>query len=351
MRIYSPNFYFDELTSENERGAYYSISAAAQNRGQCTVFHGDIEATMRAWHAYVLDTPGTFSYPGLFARFTSDGHSTSVDMKYSACDEALCREKMNEVIRLIEQKCPLGTSAYKTAKTIYEYLSKNVKYDFDVFEEYIAVASMPEDTEADRERKQQREIEMLRDNSNAFTAVGVFVDKKAVCMGLSKAYKLLCEEFGIPCICVEARSNDDNGCEHMLNIIEIDGVCSFVDTTKGIFHEDLLMYNYDMFLATTRTAELFYTFEREFDCNDESQSYHARRNIVFKNLNDLRSYLLGFDMRAQKYSLRFRYRGTLLDDGELWGWTRDIIRSALPRGASLSGNVDHGFFNGMVIKN
>lgn len=352
MRIYSSNYYFDELDSESERSAYYSISAAVGSRSEsCTVYSSDAEAVNRAWRAYVLDNPGMFHYPGLFASLSSNGYMTILDIKYSDCDAELCRMRMNEVVGLIRRSCPDGTGAYKTCKTIYEYLTKNIKYDHDVFAEYLDVAALPVNTDGEREERRQREIEMLRERSNAFSPVGVFVDKRAVCMGLSKAFKLLCEQFGIPCICVEAKARGDQPYDHMLNIVEIDGVCSVVDTTKGIMPDDFRMHQYDLFLATIKTAELFYTFNQEFECNTEKNSYHSRRRIVFSNLNDLRSYISGFDAAAQRYELRFRYTGGLLSDSELWEFTEKVIRPKLYRGATFGGFVSNGFVNAMINKN
>lgn len=66
---------------------------------------------------------------------------------------------------------------------------------------------------------------------NAHNVVGVINDGEAVCEGISKTYKYLCDLAGIPCIYV---SGFLEGTPHGWNMLWIGGGTSFVDVTNDI---------------------------------------------------------------------------------------------------------------------
>lgn len=66
---------------------------------------------------------------------------------------------------------------------------------------------------------------------SAYNVVGVIRDKTAVCEGIAKAYKYLCDLAGIPCIVV---SGTVDGGRHGWNKLWIDGKPCFVDVTNSM---------------------------------------------------------------------------------------------------------------------
>lgn len=66
---------------------------------------------------------------------------------------------------------------------------------------------------------------------DAHNLVGVVRDKKAVCEGIAKAYKFLCDLAGVPCIIV---SGNVDGEAHGWNKIWLNGRPSFVDVTNSL---------------------------------------------------------------------------------------------------------------------
>lgn len=53
----------------------------------------------------------------------------------------------------------------------------------------------------------------------AHTAVGALVDSGAVCEGYSKAFKLICDRLGIPCVLVFGNYNENDQTAHMWNYV------------------------------------------------------------------------------------------------------------------------------------
>jgi hypothetical protein len=105
---------------------------------------------------------------------------------------------------------------FMVEKYLHDYLIKNVSYDPD-------------------EKKNGR-------SSDAHSIAGVFVEKKAVCEGISKAFKFLCDEFGIKCTVVYGKAGYEN---HSWNLVILREEPYHVDVTWDC------VYCYDYFNLTT----------------------------------------------------------------------------------------------------
>ena len=64
-------------------------------------------------------------------------------------------------------------------------------------------------------------------------ALGVFADGRAVCSGYSEAFAYLLTAMGIPCACVTGTTNGSREPNHEWNVVEIEGLATFVDVTMG----------------------------------------------------------------------------------------------------------------------
>lgn len=85
------------------------------------------------------------------------------------------------------------------------------------------------------------------DYSYAYEAYGVFQGKNVVCEGYSKAFKLLCEAYNIPCVLVIGSLQ---GTPHMWNYVQIDGNWYAVDVTNDdgsgtTYYDDLFLVGYN----------------------------------------------------------------------------------------------------------
>jgi hypothetical protein len=69
------------------------------------------------------------------------------------------------------------------------------------------------------------------ENINSHNLIGVIKDKIAVCEGISKAYKFLCDLANIPCIVVTGQLEQE---PHGWNMLWVGGGTSFVDVTNDI---------------------------------------------------------------------------------------------------------------------
>lgn len=83
---------------------------------------------------------------------------------------------------------------------------------------------------------------ITNENIWAFCADGVFTRGRAVCSGYAAAFKIMCQDAGIPCFSIN--SNVKN---HTWNVVYYDGAWRFIDvSSESRFADDLGIYKYFM---------------------------------------------------------------------------------------------------------
>lgn len=140
-------------------------------------------------------------------------------------------------------------SDYDKANAIYQWIANNVTYDYGV-----------------------NNLELDWINYNDFYLEGVFIDRIAVCDGISKAYVVMCQMEGIPCVRVVGYiGNDPNLNGHAWNKIKIDGQWFVVDPTWGNTSTNSNaneFLNYQHFMTSDTTKQVY-------DCNATSNTHQG----------------------------------------------------------------------------
>lgn len=100
-----------------------------------------------------------------------------------------------------------------------------------------------------------------QDCFNAHSIVGAFLDKRAVCEGIAKAFKFLCNEFEIKCIVVLGKADEkgdfENGDYHAWNLVKIHDESYYVDVTwDNMYDGEFSHISYDYFNVTTKDIML-----------------------------------------------------------------------------------------------
>ena len=130
-------------------------------------------------------------------------------------------------------------------KAIHDYLVMDVTYDNDLLE-YLYAGK--DDLKA----------------YNGFYLEGVFLNNKAVCEGISKAFTSLCNIEGIPCVTVSGyQTKNPNGAGHAWNKVYVNGSWYIADATGDgtIINGEFEVLNYHFFLTDTLTYQEHYTGE------------------------------------------------------------------------------------------
>ena len=119
---------------------------------------------------------------------------------------------------------------FKLEKYLHDTVVKSVAYDYDSLQQ--------------------------EDCFDAHSIVGAFLHNKAVCEGIAKAFKLLCNEFGIKCIVVLGKADKEGDFSgdkyHAWNLVKIREESYCVDITwDNMYDTDIHHISYDYFNVTT----------------------------------------------------------------------------------------------------
>lgn len=133
---------------------------------------------------------------------------------------------MSKVDSLVAAETFDLSNRYNFIKSVHDYLAKTIYY--------------PDLNSSDYKK-------------SAHDAYGALVEGRAVCQGYSDAVKLICDYYGIPCVCI---SGSSNGVGHMWNAIQMeDGKWYFVDLTWD--DQESRIY-YDFFLIGSDTRDTYF---------------------------------------------------------------------------------------------
>lgn len=118
-------------------------------------------------------------------------------------------ESVDSIVGAANVKCD---SDYEKVAFVHDFIVLNCTYDIDTFNKYLNNSN--------------------EGTSLAYTSYGCLVNRKAVCEGYSKAYKLILNRLNIECEVVSGTATNDMGMgNHAWNYIKLDDGYYLVDVT------------------------------------------------------------------------------------------------------------------------
>lgn len=161
-------------------------------------------------------------------------------------------------------------NSYEKCRWIHNYLVRNVRYHYEAL-------SQPDSY------------------PDSFGISGVFHNKLAVCEGISKAFKILCDRMGVDAWIVFGSSSFE-GLEpevsHAWNIVCLKEQVSHIDVTWDINLSVTSKHTrFDYFCLPDRCMKKDHLYYGLPECKVDSFTYFCRRNRWFSNAKQLRDYL------------------------------------------------------------
>ncbi len=202
FKVYSRYFY--SRLDDNEKKIYDKLLEGWLNYKDCVTVKGvninvDFDKILKSLFS---DNPELFYInPNAVSINMSPGIlAVSVKFLYT---QAQSEHFKSEIANVISNVQSLLVSGVDKEKTVHDYIAENVKYSKDLNE------------------------------TAAHTIKGALVDGYAVCDGFSKAFKLLCDAAGIPCILISGTATNSNGEteRHAWNIVRKNKKNYHVDVT------------------------------------------------------------------------------------------------------------------------
>ncbi len=169
------------------------------------------EMSFRAYEAFYRDHPQIFwiekSNITISPQGTQSGGKlqvtgTEVTVTFSSLTDLPAKEESLEA-KVQQILKGAGSTDFDKVRAFHDYLTENCQYDE-------AAAATP------------------KNYPLSYESYGALVYGNATCEGYSKAFKLLCDRAGIPCVIV---GGDVNGEAHMWNYVQVDGEYYLVDAT------------------------------------------------------------------------------------------------------------------------
>ena len=266
-----PEDYAYSQLSEEEQSLYLELfSILISYREDVKLTSMDPEQVDRVYQTIMMDHPELFYLDGYtitthtiedktaFYTFTGQYNRT---MEEKAKSEEQIKVKTGRILAEIDAEA----SDYEKVKYVYDHIVLNTVYD-----------------------------EESDDNQNI---ISVFLNNASVCQGYAYATQYLLKELGIPCTTVTGMAVNRDGSEvtHAWNLVRLDGLYYYVDTTwgdpiikNGTDNSEILddeYINYDYLNLTTERMSRDHRVESPVtlpECVSEEHYYYRVEDLLYE---------------------------------------------------------------------
>ncbi len=302
----------------NER-YYYSVMSPEEKQAYRMIFDG---LKARSYHVGVTvdlarnqvqeiylrvlyDNPLFFYVNQRVIRMTGEpgAYDLLPEYLYSQKEILQLTREVRNVVDKVALKARQMPNEFRLEKYLHDSVVKSVAYDYDSLSK--------------------------SDCFNAHSIIGCFLDRKAVCEGIAKAFKLLCNEFSMKCIVVLGKASPDGDlsgdCYHAWNLVKIGDESYHVDPTwDNLYDREIKHISYDYFNVTTEeilkdhrplegqlpfcsstrlnyfysTKSIVSTYDQLLDLVRERID---QKEIMFKTVPDGRTFLNTEDLKKKTY--------------------------------------------------
>ena len=219
------------------------------------------------------------------------GYSTHSELilKYIYTDEQIKQyeERLHKGCLLFKERYITDNmSAYRKEFEIHNYLVRNIKYDYDAANHKKIVGE-------------------------AYNVIGALLLKKAVCWGISLAFKLLADYCGLKCfVVIGAASASWAGDNHAWNIVKLDDGCDYhLDVTWDIKENGETKYYFEYMNLDDSMIGLDHSWNNWIypECTQHTYNYYFRNGLFVRSLDDVTAFTEkklreGNDFVAFKYA-------------------------------------------------
>lgn len=228
----------------------------------------------KIYQAIELDNPELFFVNFKQVSFQIGALNSVVHIEYfmNIDETTVLKNELKLKIKEVFSHSPLKNedSIYTKCRWIHHYLVKNIKYSYETL-------SHPDFY------------------SESFRIDGVFIHQSAVCEGISKAFKILCNHIGIASMVVLGSACGENESQylpHAWNIVKLGLDFVHIDATWDTNISQKSRFDrYDYFCISDTWIRKDHVFSNVPQCLTDRWSYFNRRNRVFRGATSLENYL------------------------------------------------------------
>ncbi len=288
--------YYFETLDEKQQNLYRRFLDALKN-GKLT-YRADYPITAKQAHA--VHTAVRKDHPELYYinlnQVSACGTEISVEYYFTDCEKRKAKFNANFMHAIATIGDRRGQSDEALCRKIHDYLLRNVVYDYAVSETHD------------------------ESNTSAFTAYGAIVEGKAVCAGISAAFKMLCNFYGIECLTVHGECPINGKYErHAWNMVKIGDRFAHVDVTwdLNLTASDGFI-RYDYYLLNQNEMHYARKYEAPItadDCTDIN--WFAQNSCLLNSVHDLDTFVVKCVKEKKKVIYFKLIHSPYTDDEEL----------------------------------
>ncbi|GEM_PF-357260 len=236
---------FEQYLLEGLMERKTSIYVGDYPEAEDTAYLEDVILKVIVQNPLVLDEGG----------FRYDYKTKSLNVGYTSTADKVARKQKEikeKVKSVVEQVIKPGMSVYEKELALHDWLIENGKYHDAVLQAYY-------------DGKPTAEI--VETYPDSFNAYGILINGLGVCQSYAEAFKLLCDEAGVPCVVV---TGEMNTVPHAWNMVRIGDKWAHVDATNNDIGIDHPVFN-----APDKSLALEYALNNEFEIDSQLEKYIA----------------------------------------------------------------------------
>jgi len=283
----------------SEKKCYDKIVLAIENLQNKVVLMGNysVEDMLRIVKAVSYDYPELFYVNFNLVKILQGLFQTELQINYVfskfniSAVKKRTYENIQKVLNLMDVKG--DDSDLVKCRKIHNFLIKNIVYQYEALCD-------------------------PKSYFDAYTIAGVFNEKKAVCDGISKAFKFLCDYVGIENVVITGTSSLESvgdNVNHAWNIVKINGIYCHIDVTWDMCISQQCKCNrYDYFLIPDAWIEKDHKYQMLYNCSSITNSYFYNTKVYIESIDQLEKYLSDNILAKRKRKIYFKYKNKCDED-------------------------------------
>lgn len=283
MELTKVRFYYSFLNL-TERKMFDSVyDQLLKQQTQIRVM-GTLRMVKKIMLCVLRDCPEIFFVDNTRMEFLSGVGCITVRMKYTKnhAEVRAIRQRLDNMSdRFLEEIKRRKLNNWDIIRYVHDFILKNTEYA-------------------------KENLAMQDASGDVSTICGVFINKRAVCMGISLAAKWLLDRAGIVSGLLEGRmidagsprladyTGESSQNNHAWNIVNVNDVWHYMDVTMdmGASQEGKSWIAYDYFLRDDWNMEKYVQYENPYTvCVSEKYSFFAAKKVIFAREEVLIKYL------------------------------------------------------------
>ena len=293
MSTKAENYYYNQLNKEQKKVYYAMKEGLLKMQDSFPVLKLSNRELADIYFMVRMDCPEIFYSVKFTYRYYPDSTAVELVPEYLFTKDKIkehrqaMQSRVKKLARQAEKLDEKGKELF-----IHDFIVNNVKYD-----------------------KLKKEY--------SHEIIGALGNGVAVCEGMAKAVKILCDELGIWCIIALSEANPDKGIKyrHAWNVVRINGKYYHLDATfdNTLSRDDIVRYDY----FNLPDKQIFRDHESVIwkvpECIDSDHFYYCEKKVSWTTIDEVRNRT----KQAVKKNkvLLFHWRGGYL--------TKDILKELL----------------------